>query len=348
MTSRPCYMSGTRIRSARGDLSIEQIMAGDDVVVRRDGQDTLEPVKWVGTSAVDLSKMPRVEDAAPIRIRQNAIAEQQPARDLFVSPEHSMLIDGLCVPAKLLVNGASIVREATHPPFSYYHLELEQHGILLAENALSESYLDTGNRSLFDNGGDVRQLHPAFVLNSESARWTTDAAAPLATDDDVTRIWRTLAARSEEIGYPITTPDTVEDSGIHARIDGRIVQPLSTDGSAVSFIVPAGSRSVTLVSRFCIPAERMIAEQRDTRRLGVRVEAIVIRSDKTETVLPPDHPSLTVGWNGAEHGDGKIWRWTQGDAVIPWTQSSTGAVLTVHCTYADAYPVGSDDLRLVA
>ena len=73
-----------------------------------------------------------------------------PCETSSVSPEHCLIIDGLCVRAKLLVNGGSIVSERDRTHVTYYHVELERHGILLAENTPAESYLDTGNRSMFE------------------------------------------------------------------------------------------------------------------------------------------------------------------------------------------------------
>jgi Hint domain len=75
-------MSGTRIRVARGDIAIDAINPGDDVVVVRDGQEALEPIKWVGYTHFDISRHSHPEEAAPIRFRKGAIAENQPVRDL--------------------------------------------------------------------------------------------------------------------------------------------------------------------------------------------------------------------------------------------------------------------------
>ncbi|WP_202208906.1 Hint domain-containing protein, partial [Gluconobacter sp. Gdi] len=58
---------------------------------------------------------------------------------------------GKLVPARMLVNGASILIDRTINSYTYYHVELESHEAVWAENALTESYLDTGNRSQFDN-----------------------------------------------------------------------------------------------------------------------------------------------------------------------------------------------------
>src|ERR1700750_2706026 len=193
-------MTGVHLRTVHGEDPVESIQVGDEVLVLRDGVETPEAVKWVGYSHTDLARHAFPEQAAPIRIRSNAIADNQPSRDLFLSPEHCLIIDGLCVPVKLLVNGGTITSERDHAPFTYYHIELERHGILLAENTPAESYLDTGNRSLFDNADDRRQLPPSFAVNANAERWLTDACAPLVrTADQLEPIWRRIAERSEQL-----------------------------------------------------------------------------------------------------------------------------------------------------
>jgi hypothetical protein len=342
-------MQGARIRAARGDVRIESITAGDEVVVIRDGHETMEPVKWVGSSRVDIARHRHAEDVAPVHIRKDAIADNQPAVDLLVSPEHCLIIDGRCVPAKLLVNGGSITSERDHAPFTYYHIELERHGILLAENTPAESYLDTGNRCWFDNADDPRQLHPVFEVNADSARWLTDACAPLVKiPEEADPIWRRLAERSEQIGFPLPSVQTVEGADLHIVADGRVIQPVSDGDARYIFAVPAGVKSVSLVSRFCIPADKMPPSQRDSRRLGVCVHWIAIRTDDGESILAADHPALQDGWNDPETVGKTIWRWTDGAANVPWDNVCGSAVLTVRCFPVDQYVVYDEQTRLVA
>lgn len=315
----------------------------------RDGAEVLEPVKWVGQSHVDLPNYPCPEDAAPIRFRKDSIADNQPHSDLLVSPEHSMIIDGLCVPAKYLVNGATIVSEREHGPFTYHHLELEQHGILFAEGALAESYLDTGNRSWFDNGDGVTDLFPSFTVNGGATRWQTDACAPLArVPEDVAPIWQRLADRAIALGYRLPDPVLLRDADLRLLADGREIRAVSSKDSRALFIVPAGVASVQLVSRFCIPSDRMIAAVRDTRRLGVRVESIIVRTGEDETVIHASHPALSEGWHDLERDGNVMWRWTDGAAIIPWTVTSEPVILTIQCTPAEGYPAQAAQDRRAA
>jgi hypothetical protein len=343
-----CFKSGSLIRSPTGDRAVEDISAGDRLVVIRDGREIIELVQWVGFTAIDLAKHAHVEDVAPIRIHAEAIGEGQPARDLFLSPEHCLIIDGRCVSAKLLVNGGSIVSERDHAPFTYYHVELENHGILLAENTPAESYLDTGNRSVFDNSGVSRSLHPTFKLDARSERWLTDACAPLASAAEVEAIWARVADRSASIGFAIPDIITVQDADVRIVADGAVIAPTSAHDSRYVFTVPAGVASVTLASRFVIPSDQMVAAQRDVRRLGVSVKWIAIRSEGAETIIPADHPALQDGWNEVEVQGKSNWRWTDGAATIPWENVAGPAVLTVCCAPADRYPLYNAQACLVA
>jgi Hint domain len=63
------------------------------------------------------------------------------------------------IPARYLVNGATIVQEF-RDWISYYHIELESHGVVVAEGLGAESYLDTGNRTGFGNGCSRRSVVP--------------------------------------------------------------------------------------------------------------------------------------------------------------------------------------------
>jgi hypothetical protein len=344
-----CFAGGARIRAARGDVAIDTIVPGDKVVVVRDGQESLEPVEWVGYSHIDIARHANPEDAAPIRFREGAIADGQPIRDLVVSPEHCLILDGLCVPAKRLVNGGSIVSEPDHPPFTYFHLELARHGILLAENTQAESYLDTGNRASFDNTDEPRLLHPTFGVNATSARWETDACAPLATlPEQVAPIWTRLAERSVAIGYPIPKVPTVSDADIHILADGQLFRPVSDRDGRCVFLLPAGVTSVSLISRSGIPADLMDAARRDTRRLGLRVNWIAVRTGSEDVLIPADHPALADGWNEIERGNGKIWRWTDGAATIPWKSVTQPVLVTIRCSPLERYPVRDRTARLTA
>jgi hypothetical protein len=79
----------------------------------------------------------------PVRIRAHALAPNVPTRDLRVSPGHGLHCQGVLVPAWRLVNGTTITQTAVAGVINYFHLELDSHEVLLAENCPAESYYDT-------------------------------------------------------------------------------------------------------------------------------------------------------------------------------------------------------------
>src|SRR5208282_2804454 len=87
-------------------------------------------------------------------VRAGAIGAGVPHSDLWLSPDHSVLFDGAHVPVRHLINGASIAPSACRA-VKYFHVELAEHGVLLAEGLPAESYLDTGNRSAFDDASSA-------------------------------------------------------------------------------------------------------------------------------------------------------------------------------------------------
>jgi hypothetical protein len=97
----------------------------------------------------------------PIRLTAGALDENVPCRDLLVTPDHALLVDDVLIQAGALVNGTSIVRERNVPErITYYHVELDDHSLLLAENTPAETFVDNVDRLAFDNWVEHEALYP--------------------------------------------------------------------------------------------------------------------------------------------------------------------------------------------
>jgi hypothetical protein len=152
-----CFMAGTMIRTPDGEVAIETLKRGD-LVLTNDGRSI--PVDWLGVQTVSLRFADKMR-VLPIRIRAGAIAENIPSRDLLVSTDHALLVEGALIQAGALVNGTSIVREANVPTtFTYYHVEVEDHSLILAENTPAETFVDNVDRLAFDNWAEHEALYP--------------------------------------------------------------------------------------------------------------------------------------------------------------------------------------------
>ena len=301
----PCFLRGTLLATERGDVPVEAIRAGDRVITRGGEDDVLKPVVWVGSTSFDATRHPHPEHVWPIRLRAGALGEGVPRRDLLVSPGHALLLDDVLVQAERLVNGATIVRDDEIDRGDYFHVEMATHDILVSEGAPSESYLDTGNRRSFVQGGGV-ELYPDF-----SPRHWSQTCRPLVRDGEVlAKIRHRLFERAARLGWTLRQqPEPC------LLVDGRPVAPVRRDGRRWIYALPRGASAIRLVSRCGVPAELLPGSQ-DRRTVGLRVAGVAVLEGDTWRDLPLDDAALSDGWSGIEGRGRELWRWTNGDAGL--------------------------------
>jgi hypothetical protein len=153
-----CFLEGTRIATPDGDRAVETLAIGD--LVTTAGGAT-RPVRWIGRQTI-VAVFADPLHAHPIRIVRGALGDRLPIRDLFVSPDHALLVDGLLVQASALVNGETITRApAPAPRFVYFHVELADHSLILAEGIPAETFVDHVTRRRFDNFAEFEALYGA-------------------------------------------------------------------------------------------------------------------------------------------------------------------------------------------
>jgi T5SS/PEP-CTERM-associated repeat protein len=294
VTLAPCFVAGTRIATCAGPWPVEQLAIGMRVKTAFTGT---AAVKWIGHRRVDCRRHPNPLDVWPVRVCAHAFAEDQPRRDLWLSPDHAVLIDGVLIPIRYLINDATITSEP-RDSVTYWHVELDRHDLLSAEGLACESYLDTGNRGAFANGGKAVNLHPAFALKV----WEVAACAELVLGGE-----RLIAAKRDLLGRAAAQGHTLtRESHLHVVVDGNQVDP-DIAGATWRIRLPPAARSVRLSSRTWVPI-RTTADGEDARRLGVAVANIRL-DDK---LIRYDDPRLSSGWLDPEPN----WRWTGGDAEL--------------------------------
>jgi collagen type I alpha len=204
-----CFAAGTQIATPRGDTPVEALLAGETVLLADGGT---APIVWLGQRRVDCARHPRPRDVLPVRVRAHAFGRRLPHTDLLLSPDHAVFCDGYLIPIRHLINGATVVQEQVDD-VSYWHVELPRHAVLLAEGLPTESFLDTGNRAAFSNGGPAVQLHPDF----STRMWDADSCAPLVlAGPRLVAVKRRLLARAKRLGHTPTATagrDVPVDSG---------------------------------------------------------------------------------------------------------------------------------------
>jgi hypothetical protein len=310
-----CFVTGTGIdRADGGTTAVENLRIGDEVKLASGGAGR---VKWIGWRTLNVERHSEPTMVRPIRIAAGAISDGVPRRDVLMSPDHALYLEGGLTPVRLLVNGATIRPVWGTRAVTYYHVELESHDILLVDGLPAESYLDTGNRSAFENAGGAMQIHPDFEggLDGQAQREARSCAPFVADSQRVEWLWRGLANRAEALGHELKAPKRDYEPACHLVVDGVCVKHASRRGDRYTFIVPAGGGDVRLVSQACIPSD-LEPWREDRRRLGVMVASVAFIQGRDVEMIPADHPRLTDGWWDAETDGVSHWRWTDGSAAL--------------------------------
>lgn len=144
-----CFVTGTMIDTPDGPRPVEALSSGDLVsTVDRGAQ----PVLWTDRryfSADDLRRDPRQR---PVRIARGALGEGLPTDDLFVSPQHRVLLRSklaarmfgsseVLVPAVKLLSLEGVAQIEAPFGVEYHHFLCAHHELVYAEGMPAESLL---------------------------------------------------------------------------------------------------------------------------------------------------------------------------------------------------------------
>ncbi|BCK76522.1 outer membrane protein [Acetobacter aceti NRIC 0242] len=309
-----CFLADSMILTPQGDVPVQDILIGDEVVAMVNGLPEIRKVVWTGVTHVSVSAdLPDDEAGYPVRILKGAFSQNVPWKDMLITSEHCLYLEGRFIPVRLLVNGRSIFYDRTITSYDYYHVETEQHSILSADGVLTESYLDTGNRSSFRQSGTVAALPISRALS-----WENNAAAPLEVSPSFTApLFHQIETRAVHNGLVNRTPrsETTTDPQLRLMTDDGTLIPLERQtGQFAFFVIPAGVKSVRLLSRSSRPHDAVGAYVDDRRSLGVQVGRIVVSQGKSSHVLTRHHQSDPLdGWFPSESSGA---RWTTGKAAL--------------------------------
>ncbi len=135
-----CFTPGTMLRTATGDVRIDDLHPGTMIQTRDNG---LQPVQWTASQRLSGGRLYAVPHLRPVRFRR---AEG----DLVVSPGHRMLVEGgaarllfntdeVLVAAADLIDGHAVIRDREARRVTYVHLLMEGHQVVWANGMPAET-----------------------------------------------------------------------------------------------------------------------------------------------------------------------------------------------------------------
>ena len=165
-----CFVSGTQILTLNGPVLVEELKTGDVIKTLDHG---FQPIRWIGSRTLDAIDLQANPNLRPIRIATGALSKGLPEQDLYVSPQHRVLVRSavawrmfgsfeVLMPAKKLLDLAGITVDQDAASVTYNHILFDQHEIIFSNGAPTES-LHTGAEALKSVGRDAhREIRAIF------------------------------------------------------------------------------------------------------------------------------------------------------------------------------------------
>jgi uncharacterized delta-60 repeat protein len=162
-TTPICFARGTHIQIGEQSKPVESLSISNQVSTKT----ASAAIKWIGYQR-RTPEFAQFQDYLPVKISAGALDDNLPLRDLYLSPDHALLVDGHLIHAKALVNGKTIVQMTEwEGDIEYYHIETEAHEIIYAEGVPCETFIDNVSREQFDNYAEYQALYPNTRMMKE-------------------------------------------------------------------------------------------------------------------------------------------------------------------------------------
>ncbi len=158
----PCFTPGTMIATPTGERPVEDLRVGDRVVTRDNG---LQEIAWIGSKTLSGKQLASSPHLRPVLVRAGSLGNGLPERDMFLSPNHRVLVassmtqlyfeeNEVLVAAKHLV-GAAGVHQVETIGTTYIHFMCANHEVVLSNGSWTESF-QPGDYSLKGLGNGQR------------------------------------------------------------------------------------------------------------------------------------------------------------------------------------------------
>ena len=173
----PCFTPGSRIATHRGELPVESLSAGDRVITRDNG---IQTIRWVGKTQMFLQDFQAEPHLLPVFIRQGALGRGLPERDMMVSPNHRILVANertsiRFAEREVLVAAKHLVSQGVHTVQSsgttYIHFMCDRHEVVLCDGVWTESFQPDDHTMKGLGNAQRLEIHEIFPeLKTEAGR----------------------------------------------------------------------------------------------------------------------------------------------------------------------------------
>ena len=179
-----CFTKGVLIATPSGDVPVQTLKAGDRVLTHCGRTVTL---RWISKSHFSRAQMLFEPNLRPVCIPKDMFGQGLPQTDLWVSPQHRVVLSGWAVElnlgtADVFVRAKHVAPQLTEPDprwqdgVDYYHLLFDEHEIVLSNGLASESFFPGDEAKKSVSPDNLDELEQALGdLDS------TEFESPLAT-----------------------------------------------------------------------------------------------------------------------------------------------------------------------
>lgn len=194
----PCLTSGTSVATPQGEMRVEDLKVGDDVITRDNGT---QPLVSVSIKTLDAFWLRTHEHLQPIVIEAGVLGNGLPEQPIRVSPNHRLLslrdrtalayVDAeTLIAAKNLLNPKAGIYKLDAGTVTYVHIACVCHQVVLCNGTWTEifqphdkSHHGFGNAQrieLFEIFPDLKTTHPWRQRSTSREMWRRQSARLMA------------------------------------------------------------------------------------------------------------------------------------------------------------------------
>lgn len=284
-----CFLEDCDVLTPYGYKNITEIKSGSYIIADGEAVKVLEI--GVGTTKA-INNVPLDLSGYPVCITKNAFGENKPNKDIHLTPEHSVYMNGFLIPIRLLVNDVSIYYDTEIEYFEYYHIICEKHTIVDVNGLDAETYYNTGNSFKFKNN----------IPQVESDIFSQILVSGPEFDEVVTLVSEQTMKNFDDV--ELYTPESIVAFNHIPSIvvANRSYYPIRKINNRYVFSIPNKFSSFAIVSDKIRPCDIIGNHCDDRRYLGVHVKNIIVNNESIAI------DTSNNGW----YSDG----WTNGHGIV--------------------------------